>query len=254
MRIHLLSDLHLEHRSRAQLDDFDAELNALKARDPADLLVLAGDICQVAGYEARAAKWLAQMASYYTHTIFVTGNHEYSYGDFKSVDRFMAKLSIPNLSILSDGETLTFRGATFYGGTMWFPECNKPSRKSFYDYQVIRNFEPEVYRRHEKFIAGLPLLKPGTVVISHHSPHPRSIPVEFAASTVNRFFCYDVTPHLRAAPFAWLHGHTHAPFRYEVYGMQVHCNPFGYPGEGANPFFWKRCGIDIPDQSDKVTT
>jgi len=262
MRIHVMSDLHFEQMSASDGEEFFHGVDALKLRDPADLLVLAGDICQVARHEGFWKAQMAQLCSFYKKVLYVPGNHEYYESSFEYVDQFIRGLrtnpNLHNLVMLHDGP-FTFNGVRFVGDTMWFPDSpDVLAKRMMPDFRWIGDescpFEPTVYGRHYDFIVRVAQgLRKNDVVLTHHLPLPGSIDPRYRDSPLNPFFLADMTGWLEEAklPQLWVHGHTHVSVDYVGSvgnsKMRTYCNPRGYPGEYANPNFWSRIGIDIPD-------
>lgn len=259
MRAHVMSDIHFEHMDKEFGENFFRQVEALKARDPAELLILAGDICQVGRHEAFWKSKLAQLCSYYQKVLYVPGNHEHYDTRFSVVDSFMKALKAnPNFSNfvqLQDGP-FEYRGRRFVGDTMWFPDTQESrwTKRMMSDFFVIYDFEPEVYRRHGEFLVKVAAnLRHGDVVVTHHLPLPESVDAQYQGSPLNPFFMADMSRNLHEGnlPEMWIHGHTHTPCDYikrvGVSEMRVYCNPHGYPHEGENTKFWDRIGVDIPD-------
>ncbi len=256
LRAHVFSDTHFEHMEKENVDEFFLELDLLNKRDPADLLILAGDYCQIARHEAAYKSILARIASYYKKVLVIAGNHESSGGSIARTDKYLDALSgdpnLANVQVLRNEKT-EYKGRTFFGGVLWYPDCEDLYKKeSFYDYRVISDAEPAIYEQHELFIKNVLMkLEPGCIVISHHLPLEKSIHAKWRRSNANNFFCYDVNAYLKeeTLPNLWVHGHTHEKFDYQYKvgsnTMRVKCNPFGYIGEGCNNKFWDHCGIDL---------
>lgn len=258
MRAHVMSDIHFEHMSKEFAEDFFKKVEALVAKDPADVLILAGDICQIGRHEALWKSQLARLCGYYPKALYVPGNHEHYDTSFEGVDRFFESVDVDpnfhNLVQLRDGP-YEFRGRRFMGDTMWFPDTapNYRVKRMMTDFHVIKDFEPEVYRRHGEFLVNVAAsLRPGDVIVTHHLPLPESVDAMYADSPLNPFFMADMSRNLYEGnlPIMWIHGHTHTTCNYikriGVSEMRVYCNPHGYPFEGANSF-WDRIGVDIPD-------
>lgn len=249
MKLHCMSDLHFEHMDRARGDEFFNKLGILNEAHPVDLLILAGDICQVGRHEAFFIQRLTDLCKYYKQVLMIPGNHEYYSTSFYEVDKFFQNIDIPNLLILQD-ETIDYAGQHFMAGTMWFRDTNedKWTKRMLSDFSVIKQFEPEVYLRHENFNQKiLGKLKSGSIVITHHTPLEESIHPRYRGSIINQWFCNDVSQYLNEGnmPKLWCHGHTHEPFDYMYKGMRVYCNPLGYPNEGSNPTFWGRVLLEV---------
>lgn len=264
MKIHVISDLHLDTYHSGQRTEFFRRLREMRLRNPADVLVVAGDVCSQAAHKDFAKKVLTELCSMYRKVLYVFGNHEYWGHDFPTinamVDRWRTDPNLANLEVLTDGDTMDVEGQTYLGGTMWYPQPDDEdawTKNMYPDFRAVRDFEPEVYHCHGRFLTALehalepgdPRLDPinGLVVISHMGPLEDSIDAQFAGYETNRFFCPDISHHLKGPnlPKLWIHGHTHCAFDYKWRGMRVYCNPHGYPNEGANRNFWDRIAIDI---------
>src|SRR4051812_41512435 len=102
MRLHIISDLHLERSS------FD-----LPATD-ADLIVIAGDVhTGLASFD-----WMRRSAGG-RPVIFVAGNHEFYGQDLPCLfDRFLSVARGTNIHPL-ENESITIDGVTFLGSTLW---------------------------------------------------------------------------------------------------------------------------------------
>jgi predicted phosphodiesterase len=232
----LASDLHTEfYRDPLAL--------AKRAVPPAwtpenlDFLVLAGDIVvpprQDPEHVKQVFEYLGQRAK---HVLYVEGNHEY-YGcnSATEVEEGLRSVLPANAHWLRNSEA-TVGGVHFYGGTLWF---NNADQMDFYykrglnDFSQIGGFTDWVYERSRAFTEGaLALLRPETVVLSHHLPHPKSTAEQYKSSPVNRFFTCDQTQVItEKQPRLWVHGHTHLPCDYALGQTRVICNPYGYPQE-----------------------
>lgn len=263
MRIHVMSDIHFEHMLKEHGDHFFGGLEKHLKKDPAQVLVLAGDICQIGQHEYFWMARIARLCGMYHRVIYVPGNHEYYKTSFREVDRFFESIEgSPNFAnfINLDAGSYTYGTQRFIGNTMWFPDRDAPglTKQLMGDFLLIGSpaspFEPEVYERHEDFRSRvLGRMTKNDVVVTHHTPLKGSIHPYYEGSRINQFFCADIESQLKeeTLPKLWIHGHTHHPFDYiHTLGqskMRVYCNPLGYPHEGANDQFFNRIGVDIPD-------
>ena len=239
MRIHILSDLHLEYLPFALPDA------------AADVVVLAGDIDN----GDFGIEWAKQFDK---PVLYLPGNHEYYEGEFDAVQTAMSAAAHGSRVELLDCRELTLSGVRFLGCTLWTdyslvrqgerPAVVEASRKLCPDYQLIRRgarlFAPEdaiaLCVRHRAWLEAK-LAEPfsgKTVVITHFAPHPRSIAPVYVNHPANPGFVLDLTDLMGRAAL-WIHGHTHTFFDYRVCGTRVVCNPRGYPGEptGFRPDF-----------------
>lgn len=83
-----------------------------------------------------------------------------------------------------------------------------------------------------------------TVVITHHAPHPNSVPEHYKGHHLSPAYATDLS-HLMGKASLWIHGHIHEPADYIVHGTRVISNPRGYMhknGGFENPLF-KSSGI-----------
>lgn len=83
---------------------------------------------------------------------------------------------------------------------------------------------------------------PPTVVVTHHAPHPKSIPEGFWDHWIAPCYASDLTDLMGPAKL-WIHGHIHDSVDYEVRGTRILSNPRGYQsslytgGSVENSFF-----------------
>lgn len=234
MRIRIYSDLHLEHEPFAP------------PSDPADLVVLAGDIAN----GAAGIEWARN--AFREPVIYLAGNHEYYEGEFGAVQQAMRAASQRcSVDWLDCGE-LVKDGVRFLGCTLWTDyslategdraKVIEASRKLCPDYRLIqfghRAFTPEdaieICVRHRAWLATklAESFSGTTVVVTHYAPHPRSIATAYLGHPANPGFVLDLSDLMGRAAL-WIHGHTHSFFDYRVRGTQVVCNPRGYPGEST---------------------
>ncbi|MBI4291777.1 MAG: metallophosphoesterase [Betaproteobacteria bacterium] len=232
MRLHVLSDLHLE---RAPFTP-----GALDA----DMVVLAGDVHN----GAAAIEWAKR--EFRVPVLFVAGNHEPFDGEFFAVSAAIHDAAAgTHVTVLDCGE-IRREGVRFLGCTLWTdyslaPEAERAAiveigRKLNPDYRLIRYgarpFAPEdsiALHRAQRDWLEQRLSEPfagTTVVITHFAPHPGSIASAWAGHPANPGFVVDLE-HLMGIPALWIHGHTHTFFDYTVSGTRILCNPRGNPDE-----------------------
>ena len=242
MRFWILSDLHLEH----------APLTKPLAPPEADVCIVAGDLCR--GID-KGVRWLAEHIAPSMPCIYVAGNHEFYKGSIKEgleAGRAAAK-ECPNVYFL-ENDVVTLRGVRFLGATLWTDyriEGNPESamdhaRRRMNDYRQIswqrnpwKRFLPiHAYRFHhesraflERELAANPA---PTVVVTHHLPHPRSLPARFQGDLLNAAYASDLSDVIEAgAPALWVHGHTHDSCDYVTHLTRVVSNPRGYGDENS---------------------
>lgn len=241
MKIHLLSDLHLEFSGYTP------------ARNDADVVVLAGDI----HVKEKALEWIA--ASFPNNNIvYVLGNHEfYGAAHPKLIHNMKARAEALGIHIL-ENDCVELGGVAFLGCTLWtdFSLLGDPRlygqlcQGDMNDYRRIRRspsysklrsidtamIHAESRRWLEQQLASLPS-EQQRVVVSHHAPHPLSIAAERRQQPLACAYASDLSELLEQQRIdVWLHGHIHHTCDYQVHGVRVTSNPRGYGGE-ENPSF-----------------
>ena len=72
------------------------------------------------------------------------------------------------------------------------------------------------------------------MVVTHHLPHPASLPERFKGDLLNAAYASDLTEIIESGRQAlWVHGHTHDSCDHSVDGTRVICNPRGYEDENG---------------------
>ncbi len=242
MKIWLFSDLHLEV----------ADLREPLAVPDADVCVIAGDLCRAS---ANGVHWLAENVGHAMPCVYVSGNHEYYGGSVKEglEDGRAAAKRFPNVHFL-ENDFVTLDGVRFVGATLWTdyrlegnPELAMfHARDRMNDHRRIaeqrnpwKRFLPQAaYRMHQdsrRFIeAALRNDAVPTVVVTHHLPHPRSVPARFKGDLLNAAYASDLSSVMEAGqPMLWVHGHTHDSCEYRIGRTRIICNPRGYDDENA---------------------
>ncbi len=230
MKLQIVSDLHTEF--------YDMPLSILKQIDFApdlDFLLLPGDIVVPSRQHLKNVKAVLDFLSKKAqHVLYTTGNHEYYWGTREKAE-FILRSVMPKNFVWLQNSDVTLDGVHFYGGTMWFPNepLNQIYEKYLSDFSLIEDFHKWVYEENTAFrTRGSELITKETVVFSHHLPHPRSTPLQYLGSSINRFFMSDETALIEAKqPRYWFHGHTHSLAEYFLGETHVVCYPFGYPHE-----------------------
>lgn len=244
MRLHLLSDLHLNHQEPLARMDFIRELEP----EGADVCVLAGDILSATDpLLVEAFGWLAQK---YRYVLYVPGNHEF-YGTTPeegnaaivraaiAVNRALGRQIIQTFTMPA---RVVLEGQPFYCGTLWFRDQpdNEMYAQHINEFRLVKKFTEGtslapggwVYEQQRRFEAGLADVDSSYVVVSHHLPSDLSTPARYKKSPLNRFFVCALDEEIqKRQPKLWLHGHTHDPCDYTIGATRVVCHPRGYPKE-----------------------
>jgi len=220
MKIHVLSDIHLE--------DGDYEAPDVDA----DVVVLAGDI----GVGVQGVLWAKE--SFDLPVIYVAGNHEIHDSAF-TMDEHIAMMrqvaAGSNVTVL-DNDVAVIGGVRFLGTTLW-TDCK---HLLYCDQNILVDSNSDdgcldADKMNGMFDAACIFLegeqaKPfdgKTVVVTHHAPSMQSILEGYADSPWSDCYATDIENMMTGADI-WIHGHTHNNFDYVIDKTRVICNPRGY--------------------------
>jgi predicted phosphodiesterase len=242
VRLHVLSDLHLEH---APFDEPPAD---------ADVIVLAGDIGTGTDGVAWAREWAGGRP-----VLYVAGNHEF-YGErFPDlIDDLRAEADGSTVQVLESDEVV-IGDTRFLGCALWSdfafagPEHRERSmsicERLVNDYGQIR-VGPEgrrltpadtlaVHRASRDWLAqrlAAPWSGP-TVVITHHQPVITGRPDQAVMQAIAGAFASDLATLMGADRVGlWIYGHTHRSADLHVAGTRIVSNPRGYPHQPVAGF------------------
>lgn len=232
MKLHVLSDLHLECDPTWNPPDTDA-----------DVMILAGDIHP--GLQGMSA-----FSRQGKPVLYVPGNHEF-YGE--QMDGLSAAMRLysgtAKVTVLNNDE-IVINGVRFLGTTLWtdfrlfgtaqLEAALLAADGHMNDYISIRNGSGWLTPQHTLHLhlqaarwleqkLSEPFAGP-TVVITHHAPHPESCHPKYSGHILNAAFVSDLSRMLGKADL-WVHGHIHWTLDYEVKGTRIVCNPKGYGNE-----------------------
>lgn len=247
MKIHLLSDLHLE------FSEYRPMLVGM------DVIVLAGDI----GVGMQGIEFaMSLLKTFKGHIIYLCGNHEFYRNDIHTLRRAMRDycsapinwsgdasenrlhfLDNDEVVININGELVRFLGCTLWTNFELFGESHKPfcmidGGRCLNDFKLIyngdRNVTPEdSVELHEESVKWLEMklkqnpLKTKTIVVTHHAPSFQSVVPRYQDDRLSACFASNLD-HLLGFSKLWLHGHMHSSLDYTVNGTRVVCNPRGY--------------------------
>ena len=256
MKVALASDIHLEF-GPIELENTQS----------ADVLILAGDICQAVDVNNETTMgrtcrtFFQQVSERFPQVIYIMGNHEHYQGDYarsrERIEAMLADLGSDNVHLLEKG-TVTIEDVTFVGGTLWTDFnredslCMWHASKSMNDYQVCRNsgrgisgggyasrLQPEdTLADHRAMLEYIRQVteaqedKPFVLVI-HHAPSSASVAECYKGDLLmNGNFYTDLSEFVLDRPQIKLicHGHMHNTSDYEIGRTRVVCNPRGYIG------------------------
>lgn len=240
MRIHILSDLHLEY-APFQPGNVDA-----------DLTVLAGDVHT----GTNGIKWILENFPH-KPVVYVLGNHEF-YG--QKIQKLVAKIKDlaagTNVHVL-ENDRFEVGDAVILGATLWtdFRLHGDPviaevtAQTGMNDFRRIRlmpsyrRFQPKdaraLHAQSLEWISKQMNEKHGRklIVVTHHAPSPQSIPPRFEGDPLNAAFASNLDRFIEQCGAAlWIHGHIHQRSDYMIGNTRVVANPRGYPTEPHTGF------------------
>lgn len=255
MRIHVLSDLHIEF-GPIHLPEVEA-----------DLVILAGDIHT----KLNGIRWIRDNIPD-TPVIYLAGNHEY-YGEKlpRLLDKIRKEAAGTNVHLL-ENESIEVGGFRFFGATLWTDMelhgdhhigCLEALQMNDYkrirrspDYRKLRPIDTRALhhasvRQIEQFLkSGDPRR---SVIITHHAPTILSLPEHRRKEIISCAYA----SHLDALielhePLLWIHGHIHHSQDYRLARTRILSNPRAYIDD-PNPNFNPSLIVDLEAEHQKDT-
>jgi predicted phosphohydrolase len=251
MRIHYMSDVHLEFGA---LD---------KPLPEGDVVILAGDITLLAALDPAKADPRARRVRESTHSFFeavakrfrkvvyLMGNHEH-YGFCIDDSADAVRHYFPGVTLLENAHIALGNDTLLCGATLWTdmggndPQMEQMVQRAMSDFYVIekrdgdglRSFRPSDARA--LFAASLSYIKEladanrdkQLVVATHHAPSKLGTASSQRTSRVNPAYFTDLTAFIEDRPNigVWIHGHTHVQTEYAIGRCRVLSNARGYTG------------------------
>ena len=260
MRIHQMSDLHLEFNNKFRVTN----------QCGADVLMLNGDIC-VADCLTRSSDspkafladiirdFFAKASDSYESVVYILGNHEHYHGVYvETLDILRNELAkFSNIHILQN-EYVRIGSYKIIGSTLW-TDCDSGNplvlqylRDYLNDFRII-DYSKKPWKRflpadslieHKKALAYIAKEcenEDNVIVMSHHAPSYRSIHKSYQDTMYyygNRGYYSDLDEFIMNTPQIklWTHGHVHNNQDYTLGSTRVVCNPHGYGTENIHEF------------------
>lgn len=262
MRIHLMSDLHLEGQ------EFPWTLPS------GDVLVIAGDLCNASAFTAKPAdlymerqrervrRFADTAARRFRHVVMVAGNHEHFGGVFEETVPLLRE-NLPGFTVLDD-ETIAVGGVTFFGATLWTgfeggrQDLMEAARRGMGEYFFVKTRELGTDKRpgaagngaaprklkpadtlaaHHRSLAALEAAAAAAgggpfVVVTHHAPSRHGLNPRFRGGALDCAYGSDLEQQVGSMALSgcrlWIHGHTHIRHRYRMGSIDVHVNCRGF--------------------------
>lgn len=254
MRIHYLSDLHLEFYDLTKIPRL---VNQIVPQSP--ICVLAGDIGYL--HKSTYAAFLRGIYPKFDHIFLIHGNHEY-YEEGKTEQHIHIKNGEIIASIDPENQKIHFLDNSHYdlpntnirfiGSVLW-SKITQPEYVSN-DFEMITGISVESYNvKHERCRAYIKSAlqeaiaeNKAVVMITHYLPsytlnHPKYAKYyryhQCFSSHSDDLICDPVK--------LWIFGHTHTPIQTYIHDIPCVANPIGYKGEQINPMW--NAFIDIED-------
>lgn len=243
MKLHLLSDLHLESET---FDPVDVD---------ADLVVLAGDIAE----GVNGLRWAMESIPDIP-VVYVIGNHEYHRHSFPSLIGELKEIAEGSHVHVLENDSVEMGGWRIFGATLWTDLllCGTRLREStaisgiISDYRLVTDsrthkklHQEATIEAHTASLAALTaFLESGapdrSIVVTHHLPTDRSISEKFKGKKANAIFASNLDTLIEQyQPALWIHGHSHHAVDYHIGRTRIVSNPRGYvqkePDTGFDP-------------------
>lgn len=252
MKIHYMSDLHLEFGALEQTLPkgdvliLDGDITLVGALDPEDDLYYS--LPQV---RERTSDFLDEARTKFKRIFYVIGNHEaYNYS-LSRTPRVIRK-RLKGVELLNDTIAHLSDDVVLVGGTLWTDMNNGKAhgfigggfRARMNDFNIVwvdhrgqsRKFTThDAVRRHRRTLIDInnaALSNPGKtiVVATHHAPSFKGINPEHGGDALNAGYASDLEGFIARYPNIkfWVHGHTHIQTEYQVAQCRVMANCRGY--------------------------
>ncbi len=240
MRIHYISDIHLEFMRPNHYENFRNRWRPDIKQ--ADVLVLAGDIGNPR--QPLYREFLQHCSQNCKKVFLIAGNHEF-YGGFldetvKLIDSIVA--DFPNISFLHNRYE-DYKGIRWVGTTLW--SCIENPLFTINDTEQIRDMSIVRYKElHteslgflDKTLGEAKGLGKQCVVITHHMPLYELIHEKYREAQMepyNQWFASRLNSLIEkyaSCVKGWVYGHTHTGSVAKFHDVTFYCNPVGYPGE-----------------------
>lgn len=239
MKIHFLSDLHLEFTPYAS------------SVSDVDVIVLAGDIHT----KTQGISWISNTFKN-VPVIYVLGNHEY-YGESypKLIRKLKDESDNSNIYIL-ENEVVTLDGVNFLGCTLWtdFALYGDPRIAGYHCQQMMTDYKkikrsPSyskmrsidtalIHKQSRAWLRTELASRSGecNVVVTHHAPSIKSLAAQDQDDMTSAAYASNLETDIHEfEPSLWLHGHVHSSNDYLISNCRVVTNPRGYhTGENQN--------------------
>lgn len=228
MRIEIISDLHLE---------FDKTFT-LRNTEDADVLILAGDVCE-ARNTGLLHRFMGEVSTEYSSVLYVFGNHEYYDSDLDQVNRTRDELAKYSNVHLLDNDCIEIDGVEFAGTTLWTDLKKEDwfavdaAKRGMNDFSLIKGLSTSKWVHMNSIARDFLKQVDVDVIITHFVPLEKFIHPGFVGNQLNYAFVNIDMKWLVDSfdALLWVFGHTHYPVDEEILNTRFICNPKGYGNE-----------------------
>lgn len=238
MKIHVISDIHLE------------AMGTVEPTVCGNVCVLAGDICTAKKTDKYIA-FIEDIKQNFDHIIMVAGNHEFYHSEYEAGLKTIKSIADDTGSYFLDIEfgtqDLELDGITFWGSTLWTDInggdwfAKKKVGNGLNDYHVVDGLTTsKTIEIHNRTVESINWN--ADVVITHHMPILRKHSRFEIDDITYGFNCTDLEEKIAKSNIKWwIYGHTHDN-SYNVVGKtNIISNQVGYYKEnmtkGYDPKF-----------------
>lgn len=243
MKIHIISDLHLEFGNFPDINEWGGEV-----------LCMCGDIVQISPLNPAHAEFLGNLFKKYQKVFWVWGNHEW-YRSFKHpsaqsrIEATFHTFGFHHLKIL-DNAFEDMGGFRFIGSTLWTSfegqdleatQKNKQAAQECmadFSHIMLPDESPWTPDRcamehalSRQFIETALNTHLPCVVLTHHLPTYDLVPLRFLASELNPAFATNLEHLMGKNPLIWACGHVHNQKTVVINRTRCIVHAYGYPGE-----------------------
>lgn len=245
LKVRPVSDLHIDVSSDRRFL-YKYELPELET-DKETVLVIAGDLCEMADGYLYWDMWLQRTAARFRAVVIIPGNHEHYSGTFGDAVTHLREVAkrIANLHVL-DNEVVKIDHVHFIGSTLWTNYRNSNpieliKMQTVSDHYCIKDFPParaveENAKAQEFLLKAAAEIKQNfpedkLYVVTHQAPTSLSEDPRYKDSPISSAFCSDLEEVVyQVGAAVWHHGHIHMFSDYSLFGTRIICNARGYDG------------------------
>ena len=240
MNFHIISDIHLEFRYYSLKSHLNKKnRNGIPENEEINL-ILAGDV----GYPDQQTfrDFIKSVSELYDNVFMVIGNHEYYKKDIETAKYQVHEIcnTYHNVHLL-DNKMILHHNIYIMGSTLWsYIAENDPARQNpINDYKFISGFtidQSNAFFEESKAFLEQSIQKcveeeKKCIVITHHMPSFTLINPIYKGNPINSYFASDCDYLIKPPVQLWAYGHTHHRANHNINGVELICNPKGYPSE-----------------------